>query len=51
MYEMHRDRFRLLCSRVFSPVAAILENEKILRTRLVLCQPRRVRELVENYTT
>ena len=44
------DRFRLLCSRV-SPVAAILENEKILGTRLGLCQPRRVRELVENYTT
>ena len=45
------DRFMLLCSRVFSPVAAILENEKIPGTRSRLCHPGRVRELVENYTT
>ena len=28
------DRFSSLCARVFSPVAAILESEKILGTRL-----------------
>ena len=28
------DRFSSLCARVFSPAAAILENEKTLGTRL-----------------
>ena len=29
------DRFSLLCARVFSPAAAILESEKTLGTRLM----------------
>ena len=36
------DCFSSLCARVFSPVAAILESEKTLGTRLFLRLPRRL---------
>ena len=36
------DRFSSLCARVFSPAAAILENEKTLGTRLQKTTPKGV---------
>ena len=46
------DGFSSLCARVFSPAAAILENEKTLGTRLVVinpCSPTRIQKIQLKY--